>query len=166
VRKTAVQIFGAAALLVAIDQAIKFWVVTELKGQPAIELIGPLSGSSTTSILRFVFVSNSGAAFGLGSSFTLVISLIALAVVAGLIRWSFKVLDPLWITAIALLLGGALGNLIDRIFREPAPLRGHVVDFISVGKFPVFNFADICITFAAIALLIATLTKRDPEAIK
>jgi signal peptidase II len=166
VRKTAVQIFGAAALLVVIDQAIKFWVVTELKGQPAIELIAPLTESSTTSVLRLVFVSNSGAAFGLGSNFTLIISLIALAVVIGLIRWSFKVSDLVWAVAITLLLGGALGNLIDRIFREPAPLRGHVVDFISVGKFPVFNFADICITFAAVVLFIATLTKRDPETIK
>jgi signal peptidase II len=166
VKKTAVQIFGAAALLVVIDQAIKYWVVTELKGQPAIELIGPIVDSSTTSVLRFVFVSNSGAAFGLGSNFTLVISIIALAVVIGLIKWSLKVSDFVWATAIALLLGGALGNLVDRLFREPAPLRGHVVDFISIGKFPVFNFADICITLAAASLLFASLTKRDPEAIK
>lgn len=164
--KSAVRMFGAATLLVLIDQLIKFWVVTELKGQPAILLIGPLNAESAVAVLKFVFVSNTGAAFGLGSNFTLFISLIAIAVVVGLIKWMLKITDPIWMIAATLLLGGALGNLVDRIIREPQLLRGYVVDFISIGKFPVFNFADICITLAAVTIIFAALTKRDPEALR
>lgn len=164
--KSAARMFGAATLLVFVDQLIKFWVVTELKGKPAISLIGPLNADSDVSILRFVFVSNTGAAFGLGSNFTLVISLIAIAVVIGLSKWMLKITDPIWMAAVTLLLGGALGNLVDRIIREPQVLRGYVVDFISIGKFPVFNFADICITLAAVVMIYAALTKREPEGLR
>jgi signal peptidase II len=68
--------------------------------------------------------------------------------------------------AATLLLGGALGNLVDRVIREPQVLRGYVVDFISIGKFPVFNFADICITLAAVVMIYAALTKREPEGLR
>lgn len=158
--------FGAATLLVIVDQLIKFLVVTELKGKPAISLIGPLNADSDVSVLRFVFVSNTGAAFGLGSNFTLVISLIAIAVVIGLSKWMLKITDPIWMIAATLLFGGALGNLVDRVIREPQVLRGHVVDFISIGKFPVFNFADICISLAAVVMIYAALTKREPEGLR
>ena len=158
--------FGAATLLVIVDQLIKFLVVTELKGKPAISLIGPLNADSDVSVLRFVFVSNTGAAFGLGSNFTFVISLIAIAVVIGLSKWMLKITDPIWMIAATLLFGGALGNLVDRVIREPQVLRGHVVDFISIGKFPVFNFADICISLAAVVMIYAALTKREPERLR
>lgn len=164
--KSAARMFGAATLLVIVDQLIKFLVVTELKGKPAISLIGPLNADSDVSVLRFVFVSNTGAAFGLGSNFTLVISLIAIAVVIGLSKWMLKITDPIWMIAATLLLGGALGNLVDRVIREPQVLRGYVVDFISIGKFPVFNFADICITLAAVVMIYAALTKREPEGLR
>jgi signal peptidase II len=166
VNKSAARMFGAATLLVVVDQLIKFLVVTELKGKPAISLIGPLNADSDVSVLRFVFVSNTGAAFGLGSNFTLVISLIAIAVVIGLSKWMLKITDPIWMIAATLLLGGALGNLVDRVIREPQVLRGYVVDFISIGKFPVFNFADICITLAAVVMIYAALTKREPEGLR
>lgn len=158
--------FGAATFLVIVDQLIKFLVVTELKGKPAISLIGPLNADSDVSVLRFVFVSNTGAAFGLGSNFTFVISLIAIAVVIGLSKWMLKITDPIWMIAATLLFGGALGNLVDRVIREPQVLRGHVVDFISIGKFPVFNFADICISLAAVVMIYAALTKREPEGLR
>lgn len=159
----AVRILSTATLLVIVDQLIKLWVLAELRGQDPIVLIGPLFASSDFDTLRFVFVSNSGAAFGLGSNLTLAISLIAILVIIGLIRWSFQIKDAIWATAVTLLLAGAAGNLIDRIIQPPSPLRGHVVDFISIGSFPVFNFADICITFAALMLIWATLAKRNPE---
>ena len=164
--KSAARMFGAATFLVIVDQLIKFLVVTELKGKPAISLIGPLNADSDVSVLRFVFVSNTGAAFGLGSNFTFVISLIAIAVVIGLSKWMLKITDPIWMIAATLLLGGALGNLVDRVIREPQVLRVYVVDFISIGKFPVFNFADICITLAAVVMIYAALTKREPEGLR
>ena len=162
-KRYAVPIFSTAVFLILVDQLIKLWVLAELRGKPPVVLLGPISESSNTDLLRFVFVSNSGAAFGLGQNLTFFISLIAITVVLGLIRWSLKVADPVWAVAVTLLLSGAAGNLIDRIFQPPSPLRGHVVDFISIGTFPVFNFADICITFAAITLIYATISKRDPE---
>lgn len=164
--KSAARMFGAATLLVIVDQLIKFLVVTELKGKPAISLIGPLNADSDVSVLRFVFVSNTGAAFGLGSNFTFAISLVAIAVVIGLSKWMLKITDPIWMIAATLLLGGALGNLVDRVIREPQVLRGYVVDFISIGKFPVFNFADICISLAAVVMIYAALTKREPEGLR
>ena len=163
--KSAARMFGAATFLVIVDQLIKFLVVTELKGKPAISLIGPLNADSDVSV-RFVFVSNTGTAFGLGSNFTFVISLIAIAVVIGLSKWMLKITDPIWMIAATLLLGGALGNLVDRVIREPQVLRGYVVDFISIGKFPVFNFADIYITLAAVVMIYAALTKREPEGLR
>ena len=159
----AARIYSAAIVLVVIDQIIKSWVLAELRNSDPIVLIGPLSDTFTVNTLQFVFVANTGAAFGLGSNLTLFISLIAIAVVIGLIKWSLKIGDPVWAVAVALLLAGAAGNLIDRLIQEPGPLRGFVVDFISIGRFPVFNLADICITFAAITLLYATLAKRIPE---
>lgn len=159
----AVRILGTATLLASIDQLLKILVLAELSGKPAVTLIGPISSLGDSDLLRLVFVSNSGAAFGFGSNLTFFISLIAIGVTAGLIKWSFKVSDPVWAVAVTLLLSGAVGNLIDRIFQPPAPLRGHVIDYISIMKFPVFNFADICITFAAVTIIYATITKRNPE---
>lgn len=159
-KKIAVQIFSAAAVLVSIDQLIKNWVLANLKGQPAIVLIDSFLNFEAP-FFRFVYVANSGAAFGMGSGFTAIISLIAIGVVIGLIRWSFQIDDFAWALAVALLLGGALGNLTDRFTQPPGLLRGHVIDFISVGGFPVFNFADICISAAA-ALMILLAVKRRP----
>lgn len=159
----AARIYSAAVILIIIDQIIKTWVVDQLRGSEPIVLIGPLTDEIGVNTLQFVFVANTGAAFGFGSNMTLVISLIAIAVVIGLVKWSRKIGDRIWAVATALLLAGAAGNLIDRIIQPPGPLRGYVVDFISIGRFPVFNLADICITFAAITLLYLTLSRRAPE---
>jgi len=163
VKSYAARIYSAAVILIAIDQVLKTWVLYQLKDSEPIVLIGPLTDQMIANTLQFVFVANTGAAFGFGSNMTVLISVIAVAVVIGLLRWSRKIGDPIWATATALLLAGAAGNLIDRIIQPPGPLRGYVVDFISIGRFPVFNFADICITFAAITLIFVTLAKRIPE---
>lgn len=98
---------------------------------------------------------NSGAAFSLGTGFTVILSVIALAVVAVIVRTAGRMRSTGWAVALGLVLGGALGNLTDRIFRSPGVFRGHVVDWISLfgpdgQHWPIFNLADSAIVCGAI----------------
>lgn len=105
-------------------------------------------------LVTFRLIRNPGAAFSMGEDFTVVLSIIALAAfafVAG--RLIPTVRHRGWAIVEGLLLAGICGNLFDRLFREPGPLRGHVVDFIQLPYFAIFNVADICITFAAVGLV-------------
>jgi len=70
------------------------------------------------------------------------------------------VTDRLLQTGLHLILGGAIGNLVDRLFREPAVLRGHVVDFLELPHWPIFNVADMCITTAAVMIMILAVIKN------
>nr|WP_143590219.1 signal peptidase II [Thermoactinospora rubra] len=104
-------------------------------------------------VLRFRLVFNPGAAFSIGTGMTIVFTLIAAVVVVAIIRTARKLRSLPWAITLGLLLGGALGNLTDRLFRHPGGLQGHVVDFIEVlpgnfpviDYFPVFNIADSAI---------------------
>lgn len=138
----------AVAVLV-IDQLTKLWAVAALEGQPPVRIIG--------SILRFNFVRNPGAAFSLGSGFTIIFTVIALGVAVVIVRTARTLGSAAWAVALGGLLGGALGNVIDRIFREPSVLRGHVVDFIEITHWPVFNVADMAITCSAILMVVLTI---------
>jgi signal peptidase II len=147
--KPLVVVLGVAAIVVVLDQLTKAWAVASLMGQPSIEVIG--------SVLRFTFVRNTGAAFGIGTGLTWVFSLIAIVVVVVIIRTSRTLESLPWAIALGGLLGGALGNLIDRLTREPGLGRGYVVDFIQLPMWPVFNVADIAITCSAAAMVILTI---------
>jgi signal peptidase II len=99
---------------------------------------------------------NPGAAFSVGTGSTIVFTLVAVAVVAVILRASRNLKSRGWAVALGLLLGGAIGNLSDRIFRAPAPFRGHVVDWIELPHWPVFNVADSGIVIGGIlAVLLA-----------
>lgn len=137
-----------AALVLVIDQLSKVWAVATLEGGPDRPIIGEL--------LQFSFVRNPGAAFGLGGSATIVFSLIAIVVAVVLFRMSTRLTSMWWGVALGLMLGGAIGNLLDRIFRAPAVLQGHVVDFLRLPNWPVFNVADMSLIGAAV--LIVTLS--------
>jgi signal peptidase II len=98
---------------------------------------------------------NSGAAFSLGTGFTVLLTIVALAVVAIILRTASRMRSIGWAIALGLILGGALGNLADRIFREPGVGRGHVVDWISLfgpygEHWPIFNLADSAICCGAV----------------
>lgn len=100
-------------------------------------------------------VRNSGAAFSLGTGFTVILTVVAVAVVAVIVRTASRMRSAAWAVALGLVLGGALGNLTDRVFRAPDFLRGHVVDWISVfgprgEHWPIFNLADSAIVCGAI----------------
>jgi len=127
-----------------LDQLTKVWAVEKLQGEPSIEVLPPL--------LDLTFVRNPGAAFGMGTSMTIVLSIVALAVAVVVVRAASRLRDRGWALGLGLLLGGAVGNLTDRIFREPAVLRGHVVDFLDYGPF-VGNVADVALTLAAVIIV-------------
>ncbi|MBB5955740.1 signal peptidase II [Saccharothrix tamanrassetensis] len=147
-----------APVVLALDIVTKVVAVRTLEGQEPVELLGGL--------VYLSFLRNSGAAFGMAEGWTVILALIAFGVV-GFILWIARKLRSVgWAIGLGLVLGGALGNLVDRVFRGPGPLRGHVVDFISVVEpygtfFPVFNVADsgICVGGAVIVLM--AILQRD-----
>jgi signal peptidase II len=137
-RRTLLFALVAAAVLLT-DVVTKVVVVSTLKDGPPVELLGGL--------VYFVHTRNTGAAFSLASGFTIVLSAIAVGVVVFIARVARRLYSAGWAVALGLVMGGATGNLADRIFRDPAPLRGGVVDFISLldpvsPPWPVFNVAD------------------------
>ncbi len=141
-----VVLFAVVAIAtVLLDQLTKWWAVAELRGRERIDVLGDLLG------LRFVL--NPGAALGTAAGYTIVLSLVAVAVVITLLVIARRLRDPWWAAGLGLFLGGALGNLIDRLFREPSFLRGHVVDFIDYAGFFVGNVADIALTLAAVVII-------------
>ena len=143
--RTSIRLFAVVTVVVLVlDQVTKFLAVEKLQGHDSIEIVPGL--------LSLTFLRNPGAALSTGAGFTLVLSLIAIAVCIGVVRAASGLRDRGWAIGLGLLLSGALGNLIDRIFREPAPLKGHVVDFIDYGVF-VGNVADIALTFAAVVIV-------------
>lgn len=138
-----------AGIVILLDQFTKWLAVTYLEGQPSVEVIGPA--------LKFTFVRNPGAAFSLGGGYTVIFSILA-AVVAVVIVVTARTLTSLaWAIALGGLLGGALGNLLDRLLREPGFLRGHVVDFIQLPYFAIFNVADIAVCCSAALIVILTI---------
>ena len=107
--------------------------------------------------LTLYLTSNSGAAFSLGTSYTLVLSWIAVAAALTTLWFARRLGSTGWALALGFLLAGVLGNLTDRIFREPGPMRGHVIDFLAFPNFPVFNVADVCINIAAGLIILQTM---------
>jgi len=143
-------LLASAAGIVVLDQLTKVWAVAVMQprieaGEGPIYLVGPL--------LRFTYTENSGAAFGIGAGYTWVFTTIAVIVGVVIIRFSRTITSVPWALALGGLLGGLLGNLIDRLTRPPSPGMGSVVDFIGLPNFPIFNIADMSITFAAIAMI-------------
>ncbi len=103
--------------------------------------------------VTWTLVRNSGAAFSMATGYTWVLTLVATAVVIGIVWMGRRLVSPWWALGLGMILGGAMGNLVDRFFRSPGPLRGHVVDFFSVGWWPVFNVADPSVVGGAILLV-------------
>jgi signal peptidase II len=157
-RRRRIRLFaGIAALTLSLDVLSKCLIVAEL-GYRRLRLLG---GAIYLDQAR-----NSGAAFSLGTGFTVVLTVIALAVVVVILRTAGRMRSVGWAVALGLVLGGALGNLADRIFRAPGVGRGYVVDWISVfgpdgAHWPIFNLADSAIVCGAI--LAAVLTLRGVE---
>ena len=135
------------------DFATKTWALSNFSSDPQ-----PVIGT----LLQFTLLKNSGAAFSFASGFTLIFSLLAIAVVATIIRFAGRITSRGWLTCAGLLLGGVLGNLTDRAFREPGFFLGHVIDWIQIPNWPIFNIADIAISTAALLAFIQTMRNVPP----
>lgn len=148
-------LFVVAAVAYLLDLISKIIVVEKLEHHPPIEIIGDL--------LKFEAVRNPGAAFGMGEAFTVIFTCIAAVVIVVIIRLARKLYSLPWAIALGLLLGGALGNLTDRIFRSPGVFEGAVVDFIAPAHFAVFNLADSAIVCGGILIVLLSFRGLDPD---
>jgi signal peptidase II len=149
---------GIAALVLAADVVTKVLAVARLEDRDPVELLG--------GAVYLVLVRNPGAAFSLATGYTWVLTLVAVAVVVVILRVARRLRSTGWAIALGLILGGALGNLVDRVFRAPGPLQGHVVDTVSLfapdGRvWPVFNMADACIVSGGTLLVLFALLGRE-----
>ncbi|WP_030415209.1 signal peptidase II [Streptomyces sp. NRRL S-1448] len=150
----------AALLLVAcvvylLDLGSKLLVVAKLENHEPIQVIGTL--------LQFSVIRNRGAAFSIGEALTIFLTIIAAAVILVIARVARKLYSLPWAIALGLLLGGAFGNLTDRIFRSPGVFEGAVVDFIAPAHFAVFNLADSAIVCGGILIVILSFRGLDPD---
>ena len=137
-----------------IDLGTKVWAVEVLSSRANVQIIG--------SFLQLTFVQNSGAAFGIGAGSTIIFTFFALAVLIFITRYALQITSKGWALVCGLVLGGILGNLTDRIFREPSFLQGHVIDWIQIPNWPVFNIADSAIVIAALVAIILTIRNISP----
>jgi signal peptidase II len=140
---------GVAAGVIVLDQVTKALAVAHLEGEPPIQVIGTW--------LQLTFVRNPGAAFSLAGNYTILISIVAIVVAVAIVRTARTLTNPWWAVVLGGILGGALGNWIDRLLREPAALRGHVVDFLELPNWPVFNVADMALVGSAILAVILSI---------
>jgi signal peptidase II len=141
-------------IILVTDQVVKAWAVSALEGQPARNLVGGL--------LRLDLVRNPGAAFSLGAGRTILFTVISAIVSMVLLRLLWRATDRGWALAFGALLAGAVGNLLDRLFRDPGFPSGHVVDMFRLPNFPVFNVADISITLSVVAMFWLTFRGVEP----
>ncbi|MEU2114297.1 signal peptidase II [Streptomyces sp. NPDC016459] len=154
-RRRILALFVVAVVAYLLDLGSKMLVVAKLEGREPIRVIGD--------VLRFDAIRNPGAAFGMGEAFTVIFTCIAAAVIVVIIRLARKLYSLPWAIALGLLLGGALGNLTDRIFRSPGVFEGAVVDFIAPAHFAVFNLADSAIVCGGILIVILSFRGLDPD---
>ena len=135
-------LLAIAVAVLALDIATKATVVATLSDRAPVRLLG--------GFLKLRVDRNPGAAFSFAPSLTILFSLIAITVIVVILRSSRRIRSVPWAITLGLLLGGATGNLIDRIFRSPGLFRGSVVDWIQVPHWPVFNLADSAIVCGGI----------------
>lgn len=148
------RIFFVAWLIWVIDFATKVWAQNTLSTREPVQLIG--------TFLQLTYYENTGAAFSLGTNSTIVFSLIALATATTVTFYASRITSNGWAWVLGLVLGGVFGNLTDRIFREPGFLRGGVIDWIQLPRWPVFNVADSAIVIAAFLAIVLSARNIAP----
>jgi signal peptidase II len=139
-----------------IDFATKSWALANLDSRNPVKIIG--------SFLQLTLIKNSGAAFSFGEGATVLFSVFACLVVMAIGYFAPKLTSKGWSVVLGLALGGIIGNLSDRIFREPGFLTGHVIDWIELPKWPVFNIADSAIVVAASIAVVLSIRNISPIA--
>ena len=147
-------LFSVAWAVWILDLATKIWAVNNLSYKSNIKVIGEF--------LQLTFVRNPGAAFSFASGATIFLSLFSLVVMVVVLYYAPKITSRGWAGVLGLVLGGILGNMVDRIFREPGLLRGHVIDWLQIPNWPVFNIADMAIVSAALLSMVLTIRNIPP----
>jgi len=142
-------LLAVAVFVLAADAISKAVVVSQMADHSPIRLLGGL--------LTITLTRNGGAAFSIGTSMTIVFTAIAVGVIAYILRTARNLRSIGWAVTLGLLLGGATGNLLDRIFRAPSAFQGHVVDWIELPHWPVFNLADSSIVCAGVLVVLLAL---------
>ena len=151
-RRPAAFLYSTALLTYGLDRASKFWVEAALAGRPPIRLI--------PGVLHLTFTTNTGGAFGLGGEAPLVFAGATILVSGLIVIVSLRLARTPTGVALGLVLGGAMGNLTDRILRGPE-FGGPVVDFIDLRIWPVFNLADSAIVIGALLLGLAGIRREQ-----
>jgi signal peptidase II len=135
-------VFGAIAVVgYAVDLLSKMLAVEHLTDRPPVHVVGD--------VLTLFLARNPGAAFSTGTSYTLALTCVATAAALAVLWVVRRLRSTGWAIGLGFLMAGVLGNLTDRLFRSPGAFRGHVVDFIQLPNWPIFNVADVCINIAA-----------------
>jgi signal peptidase II len=147
-------LYGVAWFVWVLDLATKLWAVSTLSDRSNIEVIGEF--------LQLTLVRNPGAAFSVAEGATVFLTLFGFLVMAVIFYYSTRITSRGWSVVLGLAMGGILGNLVDRIFREPGVFRGHVIDWLQIPNWPVFNIADTAIVVAAAISMILSLRNIPP----
>lgn len=140
---------GLAVFAYAFDQLTKLWVTSTMTEGERIPVLPPL--------LHWYYIRNSGAAFSIGENVTWIFTIVMAGVSVAILLQLRRLGSAWWALSLGLLLGGALGNLTDRLFREPSFAMGHVVDFIQVPNFAIFNIADSAVVSGVVIICLLTL---------
>ena len=141
---------GIAAFVLAADIITKTLVVAHLRPGEPVHVLGD--------VLEFNLIRNPGAAFSVGTGYTIVFTAIAVGVIIAIVRTARHLFSLGWAITLGLLLGGAMGNFGDRLFRAPGVFRGEVVDWIEVTRYwPVFNLADSAIVCGGVLTVLLAL---------
>lgn len=154
-RRRVLVLVGVAAFAYLLDVLSKLWVVHSLEGRAPVHIFGHY--------LELDALRNAGAAFGMGQGMTIVFTAIAVGVIVVIVRLSRRLYSTPWAIALGLLLGGAFGNLTDRVLRSPGGFQGRVVDFIAPAHFAVFNLADSAITCGGVLIVLLSFRGIDPD---
>ncbi|MCE2647713.1 MAG: signal peptidase II [Streptomycetaceae bacterium] len=147
-------LYGVAWFVWVLDLATKLWAVSTLSDRSNIKVIGDF--------LQLTLVRNPGAAFSVAEGATVFLTLFGFLVMAVIFYYSTRITSKGWSVVLGLAMGGILGNLVDRIFREPGVFRGHVIDWLQIPNWPVFNIADTAIVAAAAISMILSLRNIPP----
>jgi len=140
---------GFAAFAYTFDQLTKLWVTSTMTEGERIPVLPP--------VLHWYYIRNSGAAFSIGENVTWIFTIVMAAVSVAILFQLRRLGSAWWALSLGLLLGGALGNLTDRLFREPSFAMGHVVDFIQLPNFAIFNIADSAVVSGVAIICLLTL---------
>lgn len=147
-------LFGVAWFVWILDLATKIWAVNTLSSRSNIKVLGDF--------FQLTFVRNSGAAFSFAQGATIFLTLFSITVLIAILYYSVRITSKGWSVVLGLVMGGILGNLVDRIFREPGVFRGHVIDWMQLPNWPIFNIADSAIVIAAVIAMVLSARNISP----